>query len=123
MKGAEEGEPLGAAAPPSGGPAWGSLSCSSLPHMFFRILRSSASTPGSCHGDGTLDPVASSLRLATGPQRPAPCLPVRGRLAPAAAGPPVSTETQPPESRPEPLHDRHRWPSGGIQSVPLQVGR
>lgn len=123
MKGAEEGEPLGEAAPHPGGPAWGSLSCSPLPHMFFRILRSSASSTSSCHGDGTLDRVESSLRLATGPQRPAPRLPVRGRPAPAAAGPPVSTETQPPESRPGAPARPAPMALRGIQSVPLQVGR
>lgn len=71
---------------PPPGPAWGSVSCSSLPHMFFRIRMSSASTPSSCHGDGTLDPVESYLRLARRRQRPACCLPLRGRPAPAAAG-------------------------------------
>lgn len=110
-RGPRKGEPLGAAP----GPAWGSLSRSSLPHMFFRILRSSASTPSSCHGDGTLDPVESSLRLATRRQRPACCLPLRGRPAPAAAGL-LSPRGHSPPGNPgrEPLHARHRRPSGSF---------
>lgn len=109
--------------------AQGSLSCSSLPLPVSPDLEEFCfhPSPHSCHGDGNLDPVESSLCLAMRLQHPASCLPACAWAASYACScgdPRAALLRGDPAPSPGcpgwgPWHGWHYGPSENIQFIPL----